>query len=63
MGYGLDPDEGSSPLARGALLHHHADLLALGIIPACAGSTCTFDGPVTNPKGSSPLARGALLVP
>ena len=31
---------GSSPHARGAPLYHVAVLLRVGIIPACAGSTC-----------------------
>ena len=36
----VDMSEGSSPHARGAPLAVYVDRHAVGIIPACAGSTC-----------------------
>ena len=51
---------GSSPHVRGALLNRCSALRAIGIIPACAGST-KWPIPYTKTvSGSSPHVRGAL---
>ena len=52
--------KGSSPLARGARNKGWADSGGVGIIPACAGSTCCRGCRSPATWGSSPLARGAL---
>ena len=53
---------GSSPHVRGAQIQARLDVLAPGIIPACAGSTdvATTYGPSI--EGSSPHVRGALVI-
>ncbi len=50
---------GSSPHARGALLAARRAARAVGIIPACAGSTMEFGAEDGSEEGSSPHARGA----
>ena len=51
---------GSSPLARGLLIHRRHSATVLGIIPARAGFTVAEAYSFTDPLGSSPLARGLL---
>ena len=51
---------GSSPHARGALLHGSTAPPCAGIIPACAGSTIEKHG-VSPPSGDHPRMRGEHL--
>ena len=48
---------GSSPRARGTLVAQAVDLLAPGIIPACAGNTSICEVAVQS-KGDHPRVRG-----
>ena len=52
--------QGSSPHVRGARLGSTLNAAAMGIIPACAGSTLSINHAGT-PVGSSPHVRGAPL--
>ena len=52
---------GSSPHARGPLAAIRASLKKKGIIPACAGSTCTATEKETG-NGDHPRMRGVHLV-
>ena len=49
--------QGSSPLARGALFQQTGQLVALGLIPARAGST-TLSQASTICPGAHPRSRG-----
>ena len=51
--------EGSSPHVRGAQMEKGGGQIALGIIPACAGSTNSSSTVPTYSSGSSPHVRGA----
>ena len=54
---------GSSPHVRGARVERGRDVLGVGIIPACAGSTLMKSSPLIAYVGSSPHVRGALPSP
>ena len=53
--------QGSSPHVRGALDAVRGELRRGGIIPACAGSTGSFDLTGVAGTGSSPHVRGARI--
>ncbi len=53
--------QGSSPHVRGARLGSTLNAAAMGIIPACAGSTLSINHAGT-PVGSSPHVRGAPVM-
>ena len=51
--------QGSSPHVRGAQLDLSYYAAKAGIIPACAGSTCSLRKSLIRARGSSPHVRGA----
>ena len=59
----LEGVPGSSPHVRGALVCKLQNLLVLGIIPACAGSTLRLVRGGRRGRGSSPHVRGAPSPP
>ena len=58
--YSFNPghDVGSSPRVRGRLGPGHLERRLVGLIPACAGQTCTFRQPMNHPR-AHPRVCGA----